>query len=154
MEFYILKRSLSLSLGMNFCRFSYRGQNDQGTKWPGTKWPGTKCMRGRNDRDEMTGYKMKWDEVYCHHFSDIFCLFMFCSSYWFSSFEILNFYFYQVGPDLFPAVPKPISWQNVFYFSKNYFINDRTLLSPQPCPFQTFLPQYVPDTLKMTCVFT
>jgi hypothetical protein len=30
MEFYILKRSFSL--GMNFCRFSSRGQNDQGTK--------------------------------------------------------------------------------------------------------------------------
>jgi hypothetical protein len=30
MEFYILKRSLSL--GMNFCTFSSRGRNDQGTK--------------------------------------------------------------------------------------------------------------------------
>jgi hypothetical protein len=30
MKFYILKRSLSL--GMNFCKFSYRGRNDQGTK--------------------------------------------------------------------------------------------------------------------------
>jgi hypothetical protein len=61
MEFYILKRSLSL--GMNFCRFSCRGRNYQGMKWPGTKWPRSKCMRGRNDRgrnvwgDEMTGTK-------------------------------------------------------------------------------------------------
>jgi hypothetical protein len=51
MKFYISKRSLSL--GMNLCRFSYRGWNDRGrnvagdemngTKWTGTKWKGTKC---------------------------------------------------------------------------------------------------------------
>jgi hypothetical protein len=69
MEFYILKRSFSL--GMTFCRFSSRGLNDQGTKWPGTKWPGTKwpgtkCMRGLNDRDKMSGDEMKGDEVLCH----------------------------------------------------------------------------------------
>jgi hypothetical protein len=45
---------VSLSLGMNFCRFSSRGQNDQGKKWPGDEMTG----------DEMTGVKMyegtKW----------------------------------------------------------------------------------------------
>jgi hypothetical protein len=51
MEFYILKRSLSL--GRNLYRFSSRGQNNQGTK----------CMRGQNHQDEMTGYEMKGDEV-------------------------------------------------------------------------------------------
>jgi hypothetical protein len=48
-------RDLSLSLGMNFCRFSSRGRNDQGTKWPGTKWPRDKMYEGtkwpgQNDR--------------------------------------------------------------------------------------------------------
>jgi hypothetical protein len=26
-------------------------------------YKGTKCIRGRNDRDEITGYEMKGDEV-------------------------------------------------------------------------------------------
>jgi hypothetical protein len=29
----------------------------------GDEMTGTKCMRGRNDRDEMTGYEMKGEEV-------------------------------------------------------------------------------------------
>jgi hypothetical protein len=47
MEFYIFKRSFSL--GMNLCRFSSRGRNDQGAKGPG---------------DEMTGDEMTRDKMY------------------------------------------------------------------------------------------
>jgi hypothetical protein len=55
MEFYILKRSLSL--GMNFCRFSSSGPWPWPWPWPddqGAKWPG----------DEMTGDEMTGDKMY------------------------------------------------------------------------------------------
>jgi hypothetical protein len=87
-----------------------------------------------------------WD-FFCHDLSFftyffrnfLFILLMYCSFYWFSSFEILNFYFNQVGHELFPAVPKPHILTTMFsIFQKNKFIQDRTFLSPQPCPFQTF----------------
>jgi hypothetical protein len=47
------------SLGMNLCRFSFRGQNDQGTKLPGDE-----MTREEMTGDEMTGDEMTGDEMY------------------------------------------------------------------------------------------